>query len=248
MPDETLHPELRRWLEVATKGLFIGAKLRLEQEMSAHYRETVAEQHTEGSTDEEAHQQAMHVLGNPKKARRAFRRAYLTEREAELLALMANKESTTTSRRYALAIAFAIAMFLSFAVVDRGRASLPIVSAGSLTVIYLVQAVLKPQLIGEDKWRRARVWHVVLFAAVVLAPFAMFLSAGPKRQELGARLLRRVTAPGIEQLCLCVLGAAFFLCFLHVLLCEIRLIRKLSKYTDFSADWLPGNDDKLGPV
>ena len=82
------------WYEIATKGLCQDAKDRILAEIDAHYVDGLRELLDAGKTGaEEAHRAVMAALGNPRHARKAFRRAYLTKAEYKLL------RSFTFSRR-----------------------------------------------------------------------------------------------------------------------------------------------------
>lgn len=71
------------WLEFATKGICQEGKERIRDEISAHYEDALHDALQQGLTKTEAHLAAMESLGDPRKAGRAFRRSYLSEREAK---------------------------------------------------------------------------------------------------------------------------------------------------------------------
>jgi hypothetical protein len=75
--------DVRRWLEVATKGICQEDKERIEEEISAHYEDVLRDALQQGSPKNEAHLAAMESLGSPRKAGRGFRRSCLTEHEAK---------------------------------------------------------------------------------------------------------------------------------------------------------------------
>ena len=77
--------DVRRWLEVATKGICQEGKERIQEEISAHYEDALRDALHQGSPKIQAHFAAMESLGSPRKAGRAFRRSCLTEREAKWL-------------------------------------------------------------------------------------------------------------------------------------------------------------------
>ncbi len=73
-----IHPVLETWLSQATKGLAERVKPRLTEEIAAHYIEAYEEAIGQGLPPGEACGHALLSLGPPHKARRTFRRAYLT--------------------------------------------------------------------------------------------------------------------------------------------------------------------------
>jgi len=76
---------LNAWLQVATKDLSVESRARIRQEITDHFHEAVAEGLRAGLTEDAAAEQAVEGLGNPKAARRSFRRTHLTPWQANLV-------------------------------------------------------------------------------------------------------------------------------------------------------------------
>lgn len=73
------------WLAEATNGLGALAKRRIANEISGHFTDAYTEALSNSATPDEAKQTAISALGDPQKARRAFRKVYLTERDENAL-------------------------------------------------------------------------------------------------------------------------------------------------------------------
>lgn len=76
---------LEDWLDTATRGLCDEAYLRIAEEIEAHVSEHVEHLQQQGLSEDEAMNTAVEELGNPRKARREFKRIHLTEREGRTL-------------------------------------------------------------------------------------------------------------------------------------------------------------------
>jgi len=79
---------LDRWLRTATRGLCIEAQERVTSEVTVHYTEACQDLLDAGSSPDEAGRNALDALGSARKARRAFRRTYLTKGQAYALKLL----------------------------------------------------------------------------------------------------------------------------------------------------------------
>lgn len=75
---------LDQWLEDATRGLCEEAKGRVRAEVTEHYRDGYESGRAEGKTPMQAHAAAMAALGDARKARREFRKSYLSAGQAEV--------------------------------------------------------------------------------------------------------------------------------------------------------------------
>lgn len=73
------------WLAVATEGLCDEAQRRIRAEIMDHYAEVMEGLRAGGVAEDDSRHEALASLGDPRVARRAFRRTYLTTREAEVL-------------------------------------------------------------------------------------------------------------------------------------------------------------------
>ena len=76
---------LEDWLDTATRGLCDEAYSRIAEEIEAHVSEHVEHLQQQGLSEDEAVNKAVEELGNPRKARREFKRIHLTEREGRTL-------------------------------------------------------------------------------------------------------------------------------------------------------------------
>lgn len=77
---------LDAWIQSATRGLCTPAAERIGDEIRDYYQSAMDDALARGVTDEEAHTQAMMLLGSPRRARSRFRREHLTCFEARALA------------------------------------------------------------------------------------------------------------------------------------------------------------------
>ena len=80
------YKHLFAWLQVATKSLSDESRARIREEITDHFHEAIVEGLRAGLTEDAAAQQAVEGLGNPKAARRAFGRTYLTRWQANIVA------------------------------------------------------------------------------------------------------------------------------------------------------------------
>ncbi len=69
---------LSQWIRIATDGLSDESQRRVLEEITAHFHDAVEDGMSRGQTEEAASEEAVKNLGNPRAARRAFRRTYLT--------------------------------------------------------------------------------------------------------------------------------------------------------------------------
>jgi len=103
---------LKPWLDIATKGLSSESKERANDEVAAHFHDAIDAATDAGLSEDDAVQRAIDSLGSPRKAHRAFRRAYLTTFEDM------NIRPLLAPRRAAMTIGFSlIASFLAWRLV-----------------------------------------------------------------------------------------------------------------------------------
>lgn len=91
--------ELLAWILTATRGLCTEAIEHVRPEIESHYQDSYDDNRSNGMTEQEAHRAAMAALGPPARARRTFRKAYLTERQVERLQ---RQSQATRSRKQSL--------------------------------------------------------------------------------------------------------------------------------------------------
>ncbi len=90
------------WLDIATKGLCREAKERIRIEIEAHFKEAFQEQLEKGLTGVNALFAATATLGHPRKARRQFRKTYLTKGQERALEQLKSPGSDPEIRGYRL--------------------------------------------------------------------------------------------------------------------------------------------------
>ncbi len=83
LPRSKTH-SLDSWLDTATRGLCDEAKARIATEIGSHVSEAEAANRDRGFSRHSAHVRAVADLGDPKEARRIFKRIHLTQFEASL--------------------------------------------------------------------------------------------------------------------------------------------------------------------
>lgn len=86
---------LEAWIQSATHGICEKGYTRIEREIHEHYRDAYGDAIDQGLTSTIAHTNAMKSLGNPKAARAAFRKIYLTRRESDAIDAYQKLHSTT---------------------------------------------------------------------------------------------------------------------------------------------------------
>jgi len=76
---------INEWISAATRGLCAEAREQITREILDHYHDCVAEEMKNGRSVDHACLTAIDGLGSAEAARRDYRRAHLTEKEAALL-------------------------------------------------------------------------------------------------------------------------------------------------------------------
>ncbi len=85
------------WLKVATKGLSDESRARIREEITDHFHDAIVEGLRANLTEDAAAEQAIEGLGNPKAARRAFHRTYLTRWQANIVGGFTGTQKPGTS-------------------------------------------------------------------------------------------------------------------------------------------------------
>jgi hypothetical protein len=83
-----IHPDLSRWLEMATKGFPAEAQQRICEEIEDHYLSAASFYQEEGQSAAEAQHNAILELGDVQVARRAFRDTYVSQRQYLLTGIL----------------------------------------------------------------------------------------------------------------------------------------------------------------
>ena len=87
------HTIVSEWIDCATRGLCEDARERIRKEIEAHYEEAVSEYRENGGTLKESHKAAIRSLGSPERARRVYRKTYLTAHEWQCIDCLTRADS-----------------------------------------------------------------------------------------------------------------------------------------------------------
>ena len=90
---------LWNWLDAATQGLSAESRIRIEEEIRAHFESARESEMATCANPEEAGLSAIISLGDPVVANKAYRKVLLTESEAELLNAMKKRQSSSAWTR-----------------------------------------------------------------------------------------------------------------------------------------------------
>ncbi len=112
MPGAPEPPDLDGWLDTATEGLCETSRKRIWEEMQEHYNGALREACGRGVHREHADAEALQSLGNPRRAKFAFRREHLTQREFDLVERVSNKEPSRRQRYAAFIVGLGTIVFL----------------------------------------------------------------------------------------------------------------------------------------
>ena len=148
---------LEQWLEIATRGLCDDAKERVRAEIESHYADAVAASMERGLSVAEAHGAAMASLGNPRKSRRAFHRAYLTRREFKQLQDIART-------RWYLLVGYSLMLLTVW--MEGARVPELVGLACLLGVSYVLGVLLARHWMRQGAWRKAIAADTVLVVPV----------------------------------------------------------------------------------
>lgn len=155
------HGDLCFWIEEATKGLCDEAQRRIRAEIVNHYAEVLGGLRAAGAAEDNARQEALDGLGDPRAAHRGFRRTYLTAGEAGLL------ESLGSPGKIGFAItALLILVILVIGFRHSNEPLLLVVGIPILLMVLLWRLHLLPGLLQESGGRAALVLHALMAAAV----------------------------------------------------------------------------------
>jgi len=84
-PRTASQTNLHDWLDVATKGLTEHSKERVDREVTSHYRDAIEAERRDGRSKREAQAIALASLGDPKAARKLYRREFVTAWDVDQL-------------------------------------------------------------------------------------------------------------------------------------------------------------------
>ncbi len=181
---------LQSWLDAATDGLCDAAKERISDEIRGHYAEAKAAEMARGRCEDEAHRIALAALGDAKRARKAFRRTYLTEKEAKTLARVANPSELMKDLRRLMKLVVLFLLFhlgwLVYEGTQEGAVNdwLLVVSTASVLVCNLILLWICPGLVEQRRWRRCIAWQLVAVVTFCFAtPLHVLLSWMDGSQE-----------------------------------------------------------------
>lgn len=213
------------WLATATKGLSDESKARVHDEIIAHFHDALDEGMRARLTEEQAVEQAVTSLGSPKAAQRAFRRTYLTHRQAYAVHSFTDDPGGVTSsislwavnrRRRLFMAPFMVAGVAAMTALNprlgTRQFQLCIVLVALMVAATIVLAAV-PRLFRRGRERAAIALgasaEFSLWGALIIAP-----ALNPSHTLLGVRLSLLVAYA--------VATAAYYL----------PLLRKLSKYRE----------------
>ncbi len=243
MHREHRNTDLRSWLDTATYGLCDVAKERVANEIREHYAEAVDTELAQGQCEDDAHRIALAALGDTKRAHRAFRRTYLTEKEASRLAGLTHTSKSTKTSRKQMTRSFLCATGAVFGL--EALAGFP--EGGRLTILMsgmvvsdLVSHWLCPNLIGERRWRRCVAWD--LLSLLVLCAVSCQVAV----PTLHALVIAAVPSGWMADFLSTVIPL-IVLCALIVITAALArhsasLLRKLGKHTELYDSFLDGDD------
>ncbi len=184
-----LNEEVSFWIMTATQGICRSDKERIQKEIGEHYSETIQENLDAGMTYLQAQKAALFALGNPKKARKYFRRMFITEKEAKSLVRFMSR-----NRVYCFPIGFfLIFMALSALLLSSGiiHHRMTPHSIGMIALIWtgflvlFIQEKLVPHLLRQGKSFRAVAWEALgPFAIMIMQPFNPVFDFLPKEIKL----------------------------------------------------------------
>ena len=167
--DGDLSPSIHEWLEAATHGLGEMAKRRISKDIGSHYFDARAAAIEEGLPTLEAELRAVKTLGNPRSARRGFRKVYLTKREEAWI--KKNYSPGSSQERFAKDMAPAqailgiLALFLlAFSVLVGGGPINGIMIIIVLALMFVVLGVgtsLQYRWMRQGRTRRAKVTELL---------------------------------------------------------------------------------------
>jgi len=182
---ESIRPlELRVWLHDATRGLGALSRLRIAEEVAAHYDEALESARADGAPDAEA--AAVASLGNPDAARRGFRRVYFSSREEKWIRGFGACNLNTVVRLLP-ALFFVLGsiqlLALGFTAFVEGEPVAPtLVILGAMFVTMGICETIKRRWARRGRLRRAKWVDVFFMAVAVLWILPLMLATTNDRQ------------------------------------------------------------------
>ena len=182
---EDLSPSMHEWLDSATRGLGVIAKKRIAKDIGSHYFDTRAAAVEEGLPAPEAELRAIKTLGNPRSARRGFRKVYLTKREETWIRKIYSPSTTHERRAQDMAPVQVAIGILILGLVARGYLVGGERPLGFLMMIGLLSIVIGATTWLQYRWmqqgrpRRAKVTELLAlaFVAFILVPVMLVQSS-----------------------------------------------------------------------
>jgi len=246
MRDGTHLPELDRWLEDATEGIWHGAKQRICDEIQVHYAEAVDAELALGRNLADAHRVALESLGDAKKARNVFHKTYLTEREAKELTsrqrLERKRNLPFRLGRWAVAGFVGLCACGVYASLITGYSESRhrnLTFSLAMFVNCFILWWLCPRLERQRAWRRAFVWSYVAPLMTVPAVWAAWVNLGLSagREQVGQVWTEMA---GVHIVLLLLLGLYAFMSH------GAPILRKLGKNTDLYDSLLDADGGRDG--
>lgn len=226
---ENLCPQMGEWLDSATRGLGVMAKTRIAKDIASHFFDARAAALEEGLPAPEAELRAIKTLGNPRSARRGFRKVYLTKREEAWIRKIYCPG--TTRERLAkdmapvlvvIGILIPVGLFAYGYLVygERHEGMMMFVLLfGLLFVVGGVNTLLLDRWMQQGRPRRAKVTELIIlgFVGLILVPVMLVQSIDLDTSQFYKMALAPIPF--------------FFVCYIVL---GVRTLRKLPK--DLSAE------------
>jgi hypothetical protein len=211
---------LSMWIETATRGLCDDAKARISTEIEAHYTDAFKDATARGLRETAAHLEVIIGLGDPFRARRAFRRTHLTAAEDRLLRgiLVSGKPSKWKYFDMTLNLAAVIPFLLKIAA-NGGHVWLAAISL----CLCLPAGIVMVRLLAPYLFEKKRFWP-----GLAAYQLGMLLTVVPLFAVIFHAYSKDITSRSAEPLAVFAV-AVVVLTFGTILICLVRIGCKLHR-------------------
>jgi len=212
---------LSMWIETATRGLCDDAKARISTEIEAHYTDAFKDATGRGLTETAAHLEVIIGLGDPFRARRAFRRTHLTAAEDGLLRgiLFPGRPSKWKYFAPILDLVMVIPLFLLKIASNGGHTWLATISL----CLCLPAGIVMVRLLAPYLFEKKRFWP-----GLAAYQLGMLLTVVPLFGVIFYAYSKDITSRSAEPLVV-VAVAVVVLAFGTFLICLVRIGLKLHR-------------------
>lgn len=167
------------WLDIATAGLCDDAKERVTKEITAHYTDAMEHAKERGLTGLDAEESVIAALGDPKKARREFKRVYLTGIQFRAIEdLKSRHKGVLWPVLYCMVNSFVRLPFMA----EKAGYN-PLWAFLGLVVFYLVLIAvwhLSAREARQQRFKTAIVLNLITFFLLFLSLFACLMPVAPR--------------------------------------------------------------------